>query len=146
MENMFQSKPSTFTFVNEKSNIQESFEQHAVICNDLNGLVDRIIEKSEINEENMLVRIGLDGGGGFMKICLSMFDFSDTADKSSSNGGKCLKEWFKNSGVKKVLIIAVVPNIQENYCNIKSLWLEACLENLTWKFTISTDFAASCWA
>ena len=34
----------------------------------------------------MLVRIGLDGGGGFMKICLSVFDLSDIADKSISNG------------------------------------------------------------
>ena len=97
----------------KKSNIRESFEQHTVIFNDLNGLVDRIIEKREINEENLLVRIGLNGGGGCMKICLSMFDLSDTADKSSSNGGKRLKGRVKNSAVMRILIIAVVPNIQE---------------------------------
>ena len=47
-----------------------------------------MIEGRNINEENMLFRIGMDGEGGFMKICLSLFDVEQKADEnvfSSSN-------------------------------------------------------------
>ena len=48
-----------------------NYQDHAVLCTDLNGFIDYIIEERELNQENILIRIGMDGGGGFMKVCLS---------------------------------------------------------------------------
>ena len=84
----------------------------------------------------MLVRIGLDGGGGFMKICLSVFDMNCAQNREYR---KRLGEKFKDSGVKKVMIIAIVPDIQENYVNVKRLWLEYGIDKLKRNFTIATD-------
>ena len=47
------------------------------VCNNINTLIDRIIEKRSLNEENILIRIGLDGGGGFVKMCLSVFNMEE---------------------------------------------------------------------
>ena len=63
----------------------------------------------------ILIRIGLDGGGGFLKICLSLFDLYASESKST----KTLSKKFKDSGVKKVFIIGVAPNTPENYYNMK---------------------------
>ena len=44
-------------------------------------------------------------GGGYMKICLSVFNLNDTNESSndgSSSGKKRLRERFNNSGVKKL--------------------------------------------
>ena len=48
-----------------------------------------------------------------MKICLSAFDLNEPV--SLQEKGKTFGKIFKNSGVKKVLILAIVPDIPENY-------------------------------
>ena len=59
---MFEDKICPFLMVNETTQTKVNFEQHVVICNDLNGLVDKIIKERNIDKTNMLIRIGLDGG------------------------------------------------------------------------------------
>ena len=44
----------------------ENFEQHVIITNDIANLIDKVILHRELNNENVLVRVGLDGGGGFL--------------------------------------------------------------------------------
>ena len=41
--------------------------------------------------------------------------------------------------MKKVLLVAAVPDVPENYQNVKKLWLNLGLENLDRRFTINTD-------
>ena len=109
-----------------------NFEQHVVIYNDLNGLVDKIIKERNIDETNMLIRIDLDGGGGFMKICLSIFDLNENEQNGDQTGeGKRLKERFKNSGVKRLWLLGwcqcendvnvKMTDIQENDVNVKMM-------------------------
>ena len=88
----------------------------------------------EIDENNMIVRIGMDGGGGFMKVCLSVFDMRQEKKEQGR-----LKNRFKDSGVKKLVILAIVPDIQENYINIKRIWLEAGLDKIHRNYTIGSD-------
>ena len=133
---LFESKVCTFAKEDLKHKSRDNFEQHVVICNDLNALIDTMIETRGIKEDDMLVRIGLDGGGGFMKICLSVFDMNCAQNREY---GKRLEEKFKDSGVKKVMIIAIVPEIQGNYVNVKRLWLESGIDKLKRNFTIATD-------
>ena len=81
----------------------------------MNELVKRMIEGRNIPEENALVRIGIDGGGGFLKACLSVFDLVEFKQPCT---GKHQGERFRDSGVKMVLIIGIVPDIEENYPNV----------------------------
>ena len=50
-----------------------------------------------------------------------------------------LESRFKHSGVKKVMILAIIPDIQENYVNIKRIWLEAGLDKIRRNYTIAID-------
>ena len=136
LDSFFVAKRCTFTVVNEATKSKENFEQHITVCSDLNGLLNKIIDERQINEENMLVRIGMDGGGGFLKVCLSAFEFENEENNSEK---RRIVERFKNSGVKKVFIIAAVPDVQENFYNVKRIWHEVGLDSLTRKFTIATD-------
>ena len=43
--------------------MKQAIRQHLVVCCDLNGLVEKMILAREIDEDNMLIRIGMDGGG-----------------------------------------------------------------------------------
>ena len=82
----------------------------------------------------MLVWIDMDGGGGFMKVCLSIFNLIEPEEKC-----RTLAKTFKNSGVRKVFILTVVPDIQENYWNVKKIWMETGIHKLKTPFTIATD-------
>ena len=70
-----------------------------------------IIRERNMEEGDLLFRFGMDGGGGFMKVCLNVFNLkgqsSDQSDESE-NSKKRLDVVFKNSGVKKTIIIALV--------------------------------------
>ena len=98
-------------------------------------MVDDIIRERNIDDKDLLVRMGMDGGGGFHKICLSVFQLQ----RNTAGYGKRLDEKFKDSGLKKIIILAIVPEVQENYANLKRLWLEAGIDKITRGYTIATD-------
>ena len=77
LEDLFERRICNFVNVNEAQEVKDNFQQHFVVCNNINTLIDKIIEESSLNEENILIRIGLDGGGGFVKTCLSLFDIKE---------------------------------------------------------------------
>lgn len=41
-----------------------------VYCSNLNGLVSFLIQKREMNDDDFLCKIGIDGGGGSFKVCV----------------------------------------------------------------------------
>ena len=98
-----------------------------------------MVEERGINESDMLIRIGMDSGGGFMKMCMSIFELNSNNQGETSGYGKRPDEKFKDSGVKKIMVIAIVSDVQENYVNVKRLWMEAGIDMLERKFTIATD-------
>ena len=122
---------------NPETKIDENVERHSVLCNDISGFIDSVLEKRGREwGDDILLRLGLDGGGGFFKIVLSVFDKDDPYPNVKS----ALSKKFKESGVKKAFIIALVPKISENYVNVKRLWINLKLQDLRFrKFTIATD-------
>ena len=106
------------------------------MCNNVPDFIDVILRERLLEDkDSVLIRIGIDGGGGFLKICLSIFDIND----SFSNVQSGVSNKFKESGVKKIFLIASVPNLPENYVNVKKLWINLCLLNLDKRFTVATD-------
>ena len=64
-----------------------------------------------------ILKVGIDGGGGSLKICMSVFDMANLV-----SGNKVgLWKIFKDSGVNKVFLVAAVPVVPENYQNVKKL-------------------------
>ena len=121
----------------------ENFDQHVITVNDISGLIEKIILERDLSENNVLVRIGLDGGGGFAKICLSLFDLDQEASSYSQNVGKM----FKDSEVKKVFIIStrhsrVLCEYQEN---VDGTWSWQCTKKFynRDRFEIMQHFAGT---
>ena len=137
LSDYFESKKCVFRYVSKKEKIDYNFEEHVVVCKDINELMDLIIEERKLKDDEILVRIGMDGGGGFMKFVVSIFELN--AAGGSKKRGEKIFDRFKHSGVKKLIILGTAPEIQENYVNIKRLWLETGIDNLARKFTIATD-------
>lgn len=88
-------------------------------------------------------KLGIDGGGNFLKICISIQN-DDTTNKvrekrvlrrSYSKDSIDIK--FLDSGVKKLLIIGLVESTQENFDNVSLLWFLLKLNEI--KCTVATD-------
>lgn len=123
------------SFVNLKQDkILDQPEKYVVLCNNVDNLIDVILDQRyhNMSTENILLKVCLDGGGGFMKICLSVIQMDEEIKASS-------EQPLKDSGVKKLFILAIVPGLQENYSNIKSLWIDLNLHLLQREFSVATD-------
>ena len=105
-----------------------------IVCSDLPGLINKVIEKRQRERDSVLIKISIDGGGGFLKIYASVFDIDDPIPKMSG----VLSKKFLKSGVKKIFIIGLVPDVSEDYVNIKRLWVNCDVEHLR-NYTVATD-------
>lgn len=114
-------------FTNSNNTIPE--KQTVVFCNDINKLVITVKDKRGFDISNSIrLQIGIDGGGGFLKFCLTITETTDFFEEESTGpirekykNGVAAKI-FKNTGVKKIIIIAIAPNVQENHFNISLIW------------------------
>ena len=99
-------------------------------------MISKIIETRQIEENKSLIKIGIDGGGGFLKVCLSIFDIDNPYQNTSSSS---MSKRFKDSGVKRVFVIAIVPKVSEYYVNVKRLWISIGIQALQKNYTAATD-------
>ena len=65
----------------------------------------------DLDYENCTKKVGIDGGKGFLKIVLSLFD-----DENPGNEGAGSKSY---TGGRKVIPLVIAPNVSETYGNIK---------------------------
>lgn len=55
--------------------VRENFEQYTIVCRDLWKFFDLILQNKLLeSSESLPIKVGVDGGGGFLKIYLSVFD------------------------------------------------------------------------
>ena len=137
LDSFFEIRSLPYRRENSESKVSEIFYQPTVVCNDLPTLVNEIIVKrARQDTESLLVKVSIDGGGGFLKFCLSIFDINNPQPKE---GKYFVTKKFLESGVKKIFIIGIVPEVKEEYVNVKRLWLNSGLDQLERKFTVATD-------
>jgi hypothetical protein len=100
-------------FVREERGNEKAADQFAVVCENVEELLNRILaRRDQLESSRVCVRIGGDGGGGFLKVSLSVFDPSrHVAARSSSSA----KSRFLDTGVNRTFIIAIAADTQENY-------------------------------
>lgn len=100
-----------------------------VYCNNLTGLLRFLATERgyvENDDDKSWHKTGMDGGGDFLKICLNMEKDGESVPEqvkrprfSYSEGAFASN--FKDSGVKKLMILAIGEDVYENYTNIKVL-------------------------
>ena len=73
-----------------------------------------------MNGSETRLEVGIDGGGGFFKVCLN-FKSRNVITPEEKSKRSCSDEAFafefKDSGVNKLLILAIVKDICENNHN-----------------------------
>ena len=81
----------------------------AVICNDIQGLF-KFVKEERQSTGDLMFKVGIDGGGGSLKVCWNAVQQpSPQSDAQTSER----KKGFLDSGVKKLIILAIVPSVSE---------------------------------
>ena len=136
--------------------VLHTFSSHQVFCTDCNQLTLDVMAHRGLNSHTCNVHIGLDGGQGMLKVALTITDRlgiekSDRASYSEviinfvlPNSNKSLvllqgvaPRQAKYSSVKKLILLAVVPDAPENYFNVRTILTQLEIEVL--EFTVSAD-------
>ena len=96
-------------------------KKHLVYCTNVAELISQLVTKREASA-NHILKIGIDGGGGFLKVCLSILDYEVVESETKFSYKDGLKrDIFKDGGVKKLIILALIEDVKETYSNIKQL-------------------------
>ena len=139
LDSYFDHMTLQFTRIVKETKRTENFDQHVVVVNDFPGFIDKVLQVRNFDRNNCLIRIGMDGGGGFFKICSSVFNL---LNRDETTPIKTLGKKFVDTGVKKIFIIAIAPATPENYFNLEKIWVAAGMNYLTWDYsscTIASD-------
>ena len=122
--------------VNNKAGNQE--EKTLVYCTNLDELIRRLVESRELDEETMTVKIGLDGGQGSLKVCLSVV----TKEENMETGRRRFSEGVANKenklgSVHRLIVLACMADAPENYCTVKLMLDKLSMSDFS--YTVSSD-------
>ena len=95
-----------------------------IFCSDALKLLDGVIEKRDLEFERFDFKIGIDGGGGFVKICQNIVrrQEEETTKKRRLYKDGIEGEAHADTSVHKLLILAIVPDVPETYENVSDIW------------------------
>ena len=96
-----------------------------VYVNDVKMLINMIIERRRI--ANPLVKVGLDGGQGSLKLCVSVIDLANPEGNANS--------------VNDVLLLFIGYGVQENRSNIRKIWILLRMDSLNYILCIDLKVA-----
>lgn len=98
------------SFMKSSGSVTKYTDHHLVYCRSILGFIDYVKGRRNIQDERLLV--GIDGGQGSLKFILIIEDKQEASNHSK----------YKDSGVKRCFILAIVENVQENYENVNKIW------------------------
>ncbi|XP_047142711.1 uncharacterized protein LOC124816992 [Hydra vulgaris] len=105
---------------------------------DVNEFLWQIIDKKGAYPQNQYIKISIDGGRGFLKVCLNVVSNpSETIKNKRRKYGEIKSPSFKEGSVKASFIIALVPDVPETNHNVKILLNKLCLDKIN--FTCVAD-------
>ena len=99
----------------------------AVYCSNIVGFVNEVMELRKIDPGDMKLKVGLDKGRGHLKMILSLYNPNDVM-RSKGIGRVTMKmgigtgDDYSQIGKRKIMILAIVPDIPENYYNLQILY------------------------
>ena len=83
-----------------------------VVVKDTSGYVLDLIQERQLDPTTAMVRISIDGGQGFLKICTNIFDPKELQSHDQK---------YLDSGVQRIQILAMVEDSAETYDNMKAI-------------------------
>ena len=119
LDSCFELRKLIYHREDKETKIVKHTELPTIVCSNLPALIDIILQKRQRDKNSVLIRISIDDGAGFLKLCLSIFDINDPYSKSNS----ALSKKFLESGVKRVFIIGLVPDVSKHYVKVKRIWI-----------------------
>ena len=97
-------------------------EVPVIFCNDIEECLNIVQKERGIDIENSDLKVGLDAGGGFLKVCLNVLtDEEVPARKRLHFEDGISPKKFRSTSVRKLIILAIVPGIKENYENVANV-------------------------
>lgn len=132
LEKYFQTEYIPLQCKNENTKEVETIVKELVFCKDIPGFIDFIKESRGIKDEGASVKFGIDGGQNFFKVTVNVI----VPPKKKTKTNK-IKSRYKDGGVKKLEIIAIVEGVIENYENVKAILNLVKLQKID--FVIATD-------
>ena len=104
--------------------IKENKENRTVIlCHNVEEILWEIIKQRELDPHKHFVKIGIDGGQGFLKICM-VVNYLNLEEQKSPH----IK--FSLDSVKKIFILALAENVKESYDNLQIMLRPMELQNI----------------
>ena len=99
----------------------------AVYCSNIIDFVSELMQHRGLDPGDVKLKVGLDKGRGHLKMVLSLYNPGEVM--RTKGGGRVTMEMGIGSGIddsllgkKKIMIIAIVPDIPENYHNLQMLY------------------------
>ena len=112
-----------------------------VYCSDIVGFVHEIAKLRGVNLADLVLKVGLDGGKGHLKMILTVYDPSCLL-VNMGGGSRVTRELGIGSGEeysllgrKKIMILACSPNTPENYTNLQIFYDMVGINQLAYKQT-----------
>ena len=99
-------------------------DRQAGVCHDTEGLISYLMEIRDIDPDDEEVLFGFDDGQGSLKLMMliqKLEDHNEPEKKRPKYIDGVFAQSFKNTSVKKLMIMACVPNCQEHYENVKQI-------------------------
>ena len=95
-----------------------------VYCSDIVGFVRELARLRGFSASDLVLKIGIDGGKGFLKMILTLYDPSDVRNNNKSSritreSGIGSGQDYSMLGRKKIMILAISPKTPENYSNLQ---------------------------
>ena len=110
-----------------------------VHCKNLQDLTNHVLHSRDYSHQH-LVKLGIDGGGSFLKISLGIIS-TEEVDESKSPQQKSSRlltnSIARDTGVKRQLIVAIVKDVPETYATVKVMMDQIHVEDVS--FVISCD-------
>ena len=103
---------------NDKSQRRKQLVVH---CKNLGELLNDVLLQRQVYTQH-IVKLGLDGGGGFFKVSLGIQEMEQVLESRSPPCKKTLtSQVAKESGVKRQLLVAVAEEVPQNYNNVRKI-------------------------
>ena len=92
-----------------------------VHCKDLAELLNEVLLSRRVFQ-NHIVKLGIDGGGGFLKVSLGIMELDSHCDSRSPPRKKLLTQrTAKDSSVKRQMLVALSEGLPENFENVRQI-------------------------
>ena len=131
LEDFYVSEPLDFEMISKLGNkkIKQIVQKDLVYVKDPSDLIMHICDERNIILQEAMVRIGIDGGQSSLKVVMNIFDPNEPEAVGSDNQ--------KYTGVNKMIVLALVRDVQETYSNLELIFEKSKLRDL--KFKLACD-------